>query len=114
MVSLLFLSIAILGLVSTQIYSLKASAGNRGRHNASLLAQRIMNEKKEASKTDFTQSLSLERTPVTGEEGYFYSVNEEVKSSDFKKITVTVYWSEDSQEYIYSVWTYFYKGNDIS
>ncbi|MDQ7825191.1 MAG: prepilin-type N-terminal cleavage/methylation domain-containing protein [Candidatus Eremiobacteraeota bacterium] len=114
MVSLLFLSIALLGLVSSQIYSLRASGGNRGRHYASLLAGRIMNEKKEVAKTDFSKALQQDTTPVAGEEGYSYRVIEELKSSDFKKITVTVYWREDSLVCEYSLWTYFYKGTDIS
>jgi prepilin-type N-terminal cleavage/methylation domain-containing protein len=109
MVCLLFLSIALLALVSTQIYSLRASGGNRLRHTASIIAYTIMNEKEEALRKDFTASASQAKADVVGHEGFQCAVLEDLLQADFKRITVIIYWRDGQENHEYSIWTYIYK-----
>jgi Tfp pilus assembly protein PilV len=108
MVSLLFLSIALLGLVSAQIYSLRASGGNRSRHTASVIAHNMLNEKEEALRKDFSTSVAQSRSAVEGQEGFQCAIIEESPAADFKKITVIIYWKESQENHEYSIWTYIY------
>lgn len=108
MVCLVILSIAILGLVSTQIYSLRATTGNKMRHTASVIATTLMNEKEEALRSDFTRSAVQPRIVFPGAEGFEYAISEEIVDTNFKKITVDVYWTDNGIEHIYSIWTHLY------
>ncbi|MDQ7821205.1 MAG: prepilin-type N-terminal cleavage/methylation domain-containing protein [Candidatus Eremiobacteraeota bacterium] len=108
MVCLLLLTIAVMGLVSTQIYSLKATGGNKYRHLASVIAYRVMSEKEKALRTDFSVSAAHSRSDVPGEEGFQYEVLEEAPGTSIKKVTVKVYWTEGTELKSYSLWTYLY------
>jgi Tfp pilus assembly protein PilV len=108
MVCLVILSIAILGLVSAQIYSLKVTTGNKMRHTASVIATTLMNEKEEALRANFSQSAAQPRIAFSGAEGFEYAISEEIVDTNFKKIDVDVYWTENGIEHTYSIWTNLY------
>jgi len=114
MVAMVFLSIALLGLVSVQIYSLRATGGNRQRHVASIIASSVMNEKEEALRKNFSDPVGQARMEVPGQEGYHYEVTEELCAPSLKKVTVTVSWKERERTVEYSVWTYIFDFKSIS
>jgi len=114
MVAMVFLSIALLGLVSVQIYSLRATGGNKQRHSASIIASSLMNEKEEALRKDFATSVAQARITVPDQDLYQYEVVEETSAPSLKKITVTVSWKEGDKTLDYSVWTYVFDFKSIS
>ncbi len=111
MVALAILSIAVLGLVSTHIYSMKASSGDRMRHTASVIAYQIMNENEDNLRKNFAASVATtQKIDVPGKEDYDYSIQDTYEgSNDLKKIAVTLYWMEEGAERDYTVTTYVYK-----
>ncbi|MDQ7823495.1 MAG: prepilin-type N-terminal cleavage/methylation domain-containing protein [Candidatus Eremiobacteraeota bacterium] len=113
LVALAILSIAALGLVGAQLYSMKAGGGSRMRHTASTIAYRIMVETEDTLRKDFLTSVTTAKTGVPGQEGFQYQVHDALEggATDLKKITVTVYWEEEGAEREYSVFTYIYKYN---
>ncbi|MHC9538126.1 MAG: prepilin-type N-terminal cleavage/methylation domain-containing protein [Vulcanimicrobiota bacterium] len=111
MVALVILSVAVLGLVSAMIYSMRAGGGNRLRHTASVIAYRIMNEKETQLRKDFCGNVTTSgRLDVHENEGFQYCIQDVYQADDdLKKISLSVYWDEEGADREYSIYTYIYK-----
>lgn len=123
MIAVAVLTIAVLGLVSSQIFALQAGQGNRKRHTASVAAWKILSAVEEQARRDFALSslrprqklarLDLfERSADFDEaslEEYEAQIVEQVRTPDFKRVEVVIHYQDDrGAQSEYKAWTYLY------
>ncbi len=108
MVSLLLITIAVLGLVSVHIYSARAAQGNRGRHTASLLAASRLHALEEAVRQDFAVSVAAAKAPDPDQPDYQVEVLETLPEPTLKRVEVRVSWDSKEGPQRYDLWTLFY------
>lgn len=108
MVALVVLSIAVLGLVAVQAYSLRSSQGNKTRHEASEIASAVMAsvESRLRKNPDDTTIAQTERVPVR--EGFEYTVTTRTAETRLLHVSVCVYYKDRTGEHSYDVWTYYF------
>ncbi|MBI3926122.1 MAG: prepilin-type N-terminal cleavage/methylation domain-containing protein [Armatimonadetes bacterium] len=114
MVCLLLLSIAVLGLVSVQIFSFKATVQNEKQHIASLIARTVMAEaehKLDLYFNDATLSTGA-AVPAPGHDGFNYAVLAPPELDDdddgLRQVEVTVMWQDAGGEHRYRIETLLY------
>lgn len=108
MVSLLLISIAVLGLVSVHLYSARAAQGNRSRHTASVLAASTMHQTEERVRQDFSVSVASPRQAHPEAAGYEYEILETLPEPTLKRVEVRVFWQTREGAQQYAIWTMFY------
>ncbi|MEW6279108.1 MAG: prepilin-type N-terminal cleavage/methylation domain-containing protein [Candidatus Eremiobacterota bacterium] len=108
MVCLVLLTIAVLGLIAVQIYSLRAGQGNRERHTASVLASAALGRIEEQVRQDFSSSVAQPRRPHPEAAGYEMQVLETLPDVDLKRVEVHIFWRGKDGWHDYSLWTIFY------
>lgn len=95
MVSLFLLSLAMLGLISAYVYSLRAADHGRERDDITQYATQIMGEIEAVSRRNssyYNINQSRRRTPCGDSRGQlFYAVDDQALSIRMKKITLVIY-----------------------
>lgn len=111
MVAVVFLSIALLGLIGTQIYAVRSTEGNRARLEASEIAATVMSGVESRLRQSFATSVAAEKTLVRGEDGPWYEVAERWEDEPARKlrrVDVTVRYRDEGVEHAYALWTVFH------
>src|SRR5438105_210758 len=96
MVCVLLLAMAVLGLVSVQVYTLNATKSNRGAHTATVISTSVMNDVEHRLHQNFTQSVAQSSTAVPGFDGFQCAVAESFvdTAQTLKQIDTTVFWKD--------------------
>lgn len=106
MVAVGLLALAILGLVSAQLFATRASNEVSERHLAGVIAASLMADAEVTLRKSFSQSVSRARSPVPEHRGYQAEVNQNVvMSGDLKEIEVIVYWVDKKGPQEHHLWT---------
>lgn len=111
MVGVVFLSIALLALLGTQMYAVRSTDGNRQRLEASEVAATVMSGVESRLREDASQSVAAPKTFVRGEDGPWYEVSErweDTATQKLRRVDVTVHYRDDNVEHDYRLWTLFY------
>jgi len=111
MVGVVFLSIALLALLGTQIHAVRSTEGNRQRLEASELAATVMSGIESRLREDPAQSVTAPKTLVRGDDGPWYEVSEQWEDEATRKlrrVDVIVHYRDDNVEHDYRLWTLFY------
>ena len=110
MVSLVFLTIAIFGLVSANIYAARAHQVSKERQAANVLAVSQLESCERLLRHDFNESVELVRhsfpsNPDFEREVLVSSVG---TRTDLKRVDVNIYWNDKNGAQNENLWTYFY------
>lgn len=116
MICVALLSMAVLGLVSAQIFALQAGQGNKKRHTASVMAWRLLSDVEEQARRDFSVSAARPRQRAAERLGpnemfqdYEYEIREQNLAPDFRRVEVVLHFTDDKgARSEYSAWTYLY------
>lgn len=113
-VCILLLSIAVLGLISVQIFALKSTVKNEDRHVASVLAFSIMSDLERALREDFEDdTLGVDPPlPVPGHDEYTHRIEVSPPlappNEGLRRVQVQIFWSDDGGDHQYEVWSLIY------
>jgi len=94
---LFILAVALLGLVTANVYAVRARRGSQRLVLATSLAVSYMTEIEETlrlSQDEFATSHRLERRPVPDYPGYFYAVDDPGLSPTLKAVIVSLYYPD--------------------
>lgn len=102
-------SVALLALISVQIFATRGSKFNRMRHTASTIVASQMNTIQHQLTVDFTSAPSYGRQPVTGYPEFTSAMSNVYADSteSLRKINLSVYWTDEAERE-FSAWTYIY------
>lgn len=113
LVAIAVLAIAVLGLVSVQIYALRATEGNRQRLEASEIAGSVMAGLESRFSRGFP-TVASSRAPVVDHPDFDCEVSESIEdpgTKRMKRVTVKVYYKDRAGEHDYTLWTFFHDYN---
>lgn len=100
------LSMAILGLVSAQLFATRAGQEVSERHLAGVIASSLMADAEVTLRKSFSQSVARSRGPVPEHPRYQAEITETRRlSGDLKEIEVTVYWIDKEGPQEHRLWT---------
>ncbi|GMU52028.1 MAG: hypothetical protein AMXMBFR33_11740 [Candidatus Xenobia bacterium] len=100
------MGMALLALVSAEIYSARADRGGSQRHQATMVASSLMAEAEKDLRRDFGASVAAGRQAVPGNPGYEYELLEQSEvGGRIKRLQVNVFWSDQQGDQQYSLWT---------
>lgn len=101
------MALALLALVSAEVYSARADKGGAARHTATVIASSFLSEAEQALSRNFSNGVTAARQPVPAPPaGYEYQVNvTDEAGGDIKNVRVTVYWKDQQGDQSYSMWT---------
>jgi len=116
LVFLVVITVAILGLLSAQVYALRCGNYNRHRHTASTLAESILSEATAQLNRKFDQDLSYPPQPVAYQPDFQSALlctyqPDSGGDQNLKRLVAAVYWRDpnQSQQRSLQVWTYVYR-----
>lgn len=92
MVGIFVLACAVLALISAEIYLARSERGTRGRQEASLLANNLLNQR---LAVDFSLNLNRPRTQIN--QMLSYALEEHLTSPDLKQVTLSIYFLDQSE-----------------
>lgn len=107
MLCLGIMAMALLALVSAEVYSARADKGGAQRHTATVAASSILSQAEQDLQHDFNADVSAGRQALPAPpSGYEYQVDvSSEEGGDIKKVKVTVFWSDQQGQQQYSMWT---------
>lgn len=101
------MALALLALVSAEVYSARADKGGAARHTATVIASSYLSEAEQALSRNFSNTVTASRQAVPAPPaGYEYQVTatDEVGGT-VKNVRVTVYWKDQQGDQSYTMWT---------
>ena len=127
-VVILLLTVAVLALVSSQIYVIKSKEKNEERHQASLIASSLLADLEQALGEDFTVELVYADEDVLGFAGFsdnpvnnpsaydapylgrfkFTVLAVDGDTTRTRKVNLVVSWEDQDGTHDYRIWTTFY------
>lgn len=97
---------ALLALVSAEIYSARADRGGSQRHQATMVAGSLMAEAEKDLRRNFGASVAAGRQAAPGHPGYEYELIEQSEvGGRIKRLQVNVFWTDQQGAQQYSLWT---------
>ncbi|MEW6283608.1 MAG: hypothetical protein AB1758_33665 [Candidatus Eremiobacterota bacterium] len=108
LVAIFLLAVAVLGLVTTRLYAVRAERAGLERYDLGGVAGSVMASIEAAlqqSPDRFTRSYAAARQPVPDMAGVVYSVEETSLSPRLRKFTVTVFAPTQQGEVEFRLWT---------
>lgn len=106
MAGLLFLTIAVFGLVGAYVFTLRAQTKSEKFETAARLARTSLNQVEAGLTANFDDaSLARTRSPLAGEPGYELAVALTPQPDpDLKRVDLAIYWNDAQGPHDYSVW----------
>ena len=105
-VAFLVVTLAVLALVSVQIYVLRAQAKTTERSTASTLAASRLNSIESVLLQDFYAPVAASRAPLPEPPGFELAVTDEVLDQ-LREVHVAVYWTDANGPQEQALWTRF-------
>lgn len=107
----LVLSLAILGLVSVQVYALRAQSKMGERNVAAVIAASRLNALEGQLDQDFGRVVAAARAPLPDHPDYQLAIAERALPGldNLKEVAVCVYWTDAHGPHEYCVWSRFLK-----
>lgn len=102
-------SVALLAILSVQIYAMRGSNFNRLRHTASNILSSEMNTIQQQLAMDFNAAPSHGRLLVSDHPEFSSAMSNVYadETEQLRKISLSVYWTDESERE-FSAWTYVY------
>ena len=112
MVFVVLVSMAVLALVGAQLYAMRANSGSRERTTASSIAYSELNEVLAEQRQEFSRIAARPRAKVLYQPDFESAVAQLYydASTDLKRVSCSVYWSDREGPHEFSTWTYVYRG----
>ncbi|GMU53375.1 MAG: hypothetical protein AMXMBFR33_25210 [Candidatus Xenobia bacterium] len=108
MVGLLFLTIAVFGVIAAYFITLRAEAKDDGLYTAVLVAQTELNRVEMQLKANFSQNVAHPPVPVPGHPGYQVAVAQQPgPDPELTRVEAQVTWSDRQGPHRYDAWVYF-------
>lgn len=103
------ISVALLAILSVQIYSMRGSTFNRKRHTASNLLYSEMNAIQQQLAMDFSGAPGHGRQTVSDQPEFSTAMSNIYadETQQLRKISLSVYWTDEAERE-FSAWTYVY------
>ncbi|MEW6283500.1 MAG: hypothetical protein AB1758_33125 [Candidatus Eremiobacterota bacterium] len=111
LVALAILAMAVMALISVQLFALQAGTKGRLRHQAATEAASRLDALEgllRSSREEFQVDHSQARAAIPGRPGWFAAQADRLESPNLKRITVSVYFP-DRTEHEYTLWTLVYR-----
>ena len=110
MVALSFITIAIFGLLSVNLYAAKGQSASKERQMATVLAVSEMEDAERELRHEFTTNIDKLKTPSTFRPDFEISRTATLVGGrpDLKRIDINIYWEDKNGPQTHNLWTYFY------